>query len=173
LADAVKGMVDQTDGRPVVDRIDKGEDLYHGPHMARTPDLVITMRDLAYITRQGHEFGNQPGEIFGQARAQESGGHRLDGLLIAAGPGITPLPDERPLAWLGDMAPTVLHILGCAVPSSMDGRVLKEWLAPSLATRPASTYQWTPPQAEPESNGLSASEEEEILERLSDLGYLG
>ncbi|MFQ6100894.1 MAG: alkaline phosphatase family protein [Anaerolineae bacterium] len=173
LCQVLKELVDPADGKPVVDRINKGEDIYHGPNLVHAPDLVITMRDLAYITRQGYEFGNQPGEIFCASRIHESGGHRLDGILIAAGPGITQATEERPAAWLGDIAPTVLHVLGCAVPEWMDGRVLQEWLSPSLVSRPVSTYKWSPSDSMLGIDTLSPSEEEEILERLSDLGYLG
>lgn len=172
LCERLGDWTDPVDGQPVVDRVYRKEELYHGPQMGHAPDLVISMRDLAYTTRQGRELGNRSGEIFGSTRMRESGGHRLYGTLIAAGPGILKAQEERPVAWLGDIAPTVLHILGCSVPSSVDGRVLTEWLIPSLAERPVSKYQRTALGEEPEEEGLSDSEEAEILDRLTDLGYL-
>lgn len=172
LCQALRELVDPADGQPVVDSIDRAEDIYQGPNLADAPDLVVTMRDLAYITRLGYEFGNRPGEVFGPSRIHESGGHRLDGVIIAAGPGIDNAAEERPMAWLGDVAPTILHMLGHAVPESVDGQVLQGWLSKSLADRPVSTYKRSPSELA-EEDGLSESEEEEILDRLSDLGYLG
>jgi predicted AlkP superfamily phosphohydrolase/phosphomutase len=173
LCRALGELSDPVDGHPVIDRIYKKEDLYWGSNLFQAPDLVIVMRDLAYITRLGYELGGQPGEVFGSSRIHESGGHRLDGVLIAAGPGIIRSTEERPAAWLGDVAPTILHLLGCAVPKSMDGRVLREWLIPALADRPVQPFKSALPGSALESEGLTASEEEEILERLGDLGYLG
>ncbi|MEM4724031.1 MAG: alkaline phosphatase family protein [Candidatus Hadarchaeum sp.] len=173
LCQALRELRDPEDGQPVVDRIYKREEIYWGPNLFRAPDLVVVMRNFAYITRLGYEFSSQSGQIFGPSRIRESGGHRLDGVLIAAGPGITRATEERPVAWLGDVMPTILHLLGCAIPEFVDGRVLREWLVPDLADRPVLTYQWMPPDSGLAGGGLTASEEEEILGRLSDLGYLG
>jgi predicted AlkP superfamily phosphohydrolase/phosphomutase len=171
LQEALSEWVDPADGKPVVDKVYRREEIYQGPYAALGPDLVICMRDLAYITRQGRELGSQSREIFSSTRMSESGGHRLHGTLIAAGPAIAQA-EEQPVAWLGDIAPTVLHILGCSVPTSVDGRVLREWLASPLADRQVSTYERAAPRSEAGSGGLSGSEEAEILERLTDLGYL-
>jgi hypothetical protein len=131
------------------------------------------MRGLAYITRLGFELGSRPGEIFSDSRVRESGGHRLEGTLVAAGPAINPEMTDLPAAWLGDIAPTVLHILRCHVPDWMDGEILRSWLIPEIASRPVSILQPSSSGAIPEQPGLTTEEEQEIMERLKDLGYLG
>jgi predicted AlkP superfamily phosphohydrolase/phosphomutase len=171
LEEALNEWVDPVDDQPVVDNVYRKDEIYDGPYAAHGPDLVICMRDLAYITRQGRELGSPSREIFGSTRMRESGGHRLHGTLIAAGPAIGQA-EERPVAWLGDIMPTVLHILGCPVPTSVDGRVLREWLDLTLVDREVSAYERTAPPSEAEHDGLSSSEEAEILDRLTDLGYL-
>jgi predicted AlkP superfamily phosphohydrolase/phosphomutase len=173
LCQVLLEWVDPADGEPVVDSVRKKEDIYQGPYLDRAPDLIMSMRDLAYITRQGRELGNQPGSIFGSTRMRESGGHRPNGTLIAAGPDIAQAHGERSAAWLGDVAPTVLHVLGCSIPESADGQVLRTWLVPPSADRPISTHPLDRLSSAASGSSLSDGDEEELLERLSDLGYLG
>jgi len=174
LIEALGSLTDPADGQPIVDAVLKREEIYQGPHLEDAPDLLIIMRDFAYITRLGYEFGNSSGEIVGTSRIHESGGHRLDGILIAAGPGIATVSEEHASAWLGDIAPTILHVLGCAVPSFVDGQVLRNWLVPSLADQAIRTYpsRWNSSGSTRREGKASGSGDEEVLRRLSDLGYL-
>jgi predicted AlkP superfamily phosphohydrolase/phosphomutase len=173
LTTALMAMVDPEDGRSVVDKVELAATLYNGPFAASAPDLVVTMRGLEYMTRLGHEFDNQPGEIFGSSRWHESGGHRLDGTLIAAGPAFQTGGQEMPAAWLGDIAPTVLHLMGCHMSKDMDGAVLQEWLVSRYLQRPAEPFQDDHGEGDDGEVGLTVAEEEELLSRLRDLGYLG
>ena len=104
-----------------------------------------------------------------------TGDHRMDGILVAAGPafrrGATPRGAE-----LLDIAPTVLHLLGVPVPADMDGRVLTELLEPAS---PLPVLE--PALAAAQTNGTHASafdssytpeEDAAIQQRLADLGYL-
>jgi predicted AlkP superfamily phosphohydrolase/phosphomutase len=172
LTDRLIKLVDPDDGKPVVTKIEYKKDIFHGPAIDSAPDIVITMRDLSYITRLGYELGNQPGKIFGDSSVNETGGHRLDGILIAAGPDISHTIEDPPSAWLGDIAPTVLHILKCSIPKEMDGRVLLEWLTPTHSKRTISIEQNELGSSAASSSELSEEDENEIMERLSDLGYL-
>ena len=130
------------------------------------------MRDLAYITRLGYELSNKPNSIFGKSPVRETGGHRYEGILITAGVGIASHDETNPI-WLGDIAPTILHILGCPVPVWMDGQVLTSWLSDELKNNPIQILDKDIDHHSNMSNTLSAKEEEELMERLSDLGYLG
>ncbi len=72
-----------------------------------------------------------------------------------------------------DIAPTVLHLLGCPVPENMDGRVLSERLVSDWTAQPITPYRdddWAT-SARPE-GGLSRQEEGELLDRLRNLGYV-
>jgi predicted AlkP superfamily phosphohydrolase/phosphomutase len=173
ICQALHHWSDPDDGRPVVSAVYKADELFHGPNVGDAPDLVVVMRDLAYITRQGCEFGHSPGSIFVEPSTHESGGHRIDGVLITSGPGFASFGYEMPVASLMDVTPTVLHLLGCPVLEEMDGRVLSERLSPSWATRPVKICRddeepiGMRPGAE-----LSVQEEEELLDRLHNLGYI-
>ncbi len=173
LTQKLKAMRDPEDGRPVVDTIYYGRQLYHGPAQQFAPDLVLVMRNLAYITRLGFELGNQPGEIFAPSRVGETGGHRINGVLIAAGPGINAKAQQtQPSPWLGDITPTILHLLDASIPTWIDGRVLTDWLAPEIAARPIKYQAEDHPHIVPQEAQMSSQEEQELLERLSNLGYL-
>ena len=67
-----------------------------------------------------------------------------------------------------DLAPTLLHLLGEAVPREMDGRVLSEALVDPAPVRYAED-EGTDVAAE---QGFEADEAEQIEERLRGLGYL-
>ena len=172
ICQALRHWSDPDDDQPVVSALYKTNELFHGPHIGDAPDLIVVMRDLAYITRQGHEFGSSSGDIFTDPLTHESGGHRLDGVLIASGSGFAQL-GEASVASLMDIAPTVLHLLGCPVPENMDGRVLSERLVSDWTAQPITPYRdddWAT-SARPE-GGLSRQEEEELLDRLRNLGYV-
>lgn len=172
LTEKLMELVDPEDGEPVVTKVEHSEDIFHGPETDHAPDIVITMRDMAYITRLGYELGNQPGKVFGDSSVNETGGHRIDGILIAVGPSMTKSNNEMPKAWLGDISPTTLHILGCSIPNNMDGKVLIDWLSPELKKRPIKFQQQKKENQKKKLTGLNEEEEVEIMERLSDLGYL-
>ncbi len=171
ISDQLKGLIDPDDGNPVVDTIYRKEELFQGSGTEHAPDLTLVMRDLSYITRLGYELSNQPGEIFGVSKVRENGGHRLDGVIIAAGPAIK--PSKQIFAWLGDISPTVLHLLGAKIPDSMDGQIHTEWLIPVLSKKQIHYYHRDDSDDPNMSDALSDAEEAEIMQRLSDLGYLG
>lgn len=164
-------LVDPADGQPVVTRIARGRELFGDAVDHGAPDLVLVMRDLGYITRQGYEFGHGAGEIFGAPASHETGSHREIGVGVLSGPGIRPGGWETPVS-IADLAPTLLHLLGVAAPSSMDGRVLTEHL---VATPGAELVEPAALRVDSAATdaALSAEEEEELRDRLRKLGYLG
>jgi predicted AlkP superfamily phosphohydrolase/phosphomutase len=166
-------MRDPTDGQKVVDAIYLKEELYNGPHLSKAPDLVLVMRDLSYITRLGYEFGNQPGKCFGEPKIQQTGGHRINGLLIASGPGIRQAGVQSSETWIGDVMPTILHLLGGKIPTSVDGHVLGHWLSAPFAERSVHYFDPSTHVSEDYANLISDEVENEVMARLQDLGYLG
>jgi len=176
LINELQQLRDPDDGQLVVDKITRGDKLYSGNHAKQGPDLVITMRNYAYMTRLGHELDNKPGEIFSPSRWQESGGHQLDGVLIAAGPGIKPESSAMPQTWLGDIAPTIVHLLQCSADNcKMDGRILEEWLVDGAKRLTNSEQDLGEEELAGSSfkgDSLSQEEEDELMKRLRSLGYL-
>jgi len=165
-------IVDPADGRAVVDRVYKKEELYHGRYLADAPDLLAIMRGLTYITRMGYEFAGQRGELFREPYTDETGGHRLEGVLIAAGPDIAAgsLP-ERPIV---DLTPTLLQLQGCPVPDYMDGTPIADMLTDTFrAAHPPAIVPAEILRREEMAGSWDAAAEADVTERLKQLGYLG
>jgi hypothetical protein len=130
------------------------------------------MRGLTYITRMGYEFAGQRGVLFRVPYTDETGGHRLEGIVIGAGPDIRPgaLP-ERPIV---DLTPTLLQLQGCPVPDYLDGRPIGEMLTDSfLAEHPLEVVPAEIRGREEMAGSWDAAAEADVTERLKQLGYLG
>lgn len=175
LEEKLAALTDPTDGRPVVTQMIRGSALFGDAVERGAPDLVLLMRDLAYITRQGYEFGTTAGVVFQQPASYESGSHREDGIAVLAGPHFLQRPWRGPHA-IVDLAPTLLHLLGVPVLARMDGRILAEQMvAGSLTPQPAQlpvAVSGEPTRAADEVI-LTPEEEAELADRLRRLGYLG
>ncbi len=173
IAAAVLAYRDPELGRPLVSRVIRREEVYHGPRFEEAPDLILLPWDDADIFYGLSDFGSS--RIWDQTY-RYSGMHRDNGVLAACGPDI-----RRGASVLSpsivDLAPTVLHLLGQEVPDDMDGRVLEEMLEPGFAAAHPVRRRAAPEQDDGAQGGAarrdySADEEAEVLERLRDLGYL-
>ncbi len=168
----LRDLTDPRDGKPVVDQVIRREQVFSGPCVEYAPDLIIIMRNLSYITRQGHEFGEQSGQLFADPLIHQSGSHRMDGLLILSGADvINGDACKENSAQLPDIAPTILHLLGCPAPSEMDGRVLQDWISTRRQVS-FSNHNDESAHSAPYEQTLSEDEEQEIVTRLKNLGYL-
>ena len=126
---ALMQLRDPENGQAVVDTVYRREELYSGPHLDLAPDLVVVMRNYAYMTRDGyegmrHSLMDSPMSRHGR-RLVHTGNHRLDGVFMMTGPGVR-AGCEITGAQLIDIAPTVLYTLGLPVPGIMDGHVLRQ-----------------------------------------------
>lgn len=167
---ALRAMVDPADGQPVVSAVIPKEAAFHGPYTEAGPDLIVIMRNLAYITRQGYEFDSQPGRVFSSPNTFESGSHRLDGLLFVAGPDFLAC-GGLPVHSILDLAPTILHVLGLPVAKHMEGKVMLGALASTMRHPTEADYGQLNQGVH--SQDLTEEEERELIERLQNLGYLG
>jgi arylsulfatase A-like enzyme len=111
-------------------------------------------------------------ETFGQFPGMENEGTHdaaPDGILLGAGPGID-RQDEQTTVSLLDIAPTILHLLGTAVPTDMDGDVLTDVLAGAPAERPVEFCE--PMPYSPQDRGAAVDDRGDVEDRLENLGYL-
>lgn len=170
ITERLMALTDPRDGKPVIDQVFRREEIFSGPYIDFAPDLTLVMRGLSYNTRQGYEFSARAGKVFSDPVTFESGSHRPQGILFAAGPTVRP-GGLREGAQLVDLAPTILNLLGVRAPEGMDGRVLQDWVrvGSALQSEPSQSNQVTDMTQEAE---FTEEEEQEMLRRLKSLGYL-
>ncbi len=154
-------------GQPLIDRVFFREELYPGETANPMPDILFLPAGLEVMSFGETEFASS--KIVGPALGH-TGHHRMEGILIAAGPGVP--PGDISGARIMDLAPTILYYLALGIPREMDGRVL-EGIFPTgrLAERPPE--ELAGPTGETASrSGYTEEEEAMIKSRLEDLGYI-
>jgi predicted AlkP superfamily phosphohydrolase/phosphomutase len=177
VIEAMRELRDPETGALIFDAVYRREELYHGDALDEAPDIVGLIDGpyhVAAVDWRPEDGGSRPVvEKLGDKLlfvSDTSGQHRMDGILVAAGAGIARAASAHaPPPSLIDLAPTILHLLGEAVPDDMDGRVLREFLTDARAVERA-------PGLAHHSGGAgdySIEEQKAIEERLAGLGYLG
>jgi predicted AlkP superfamily phosphohydrolase/phosphomutase len=170
IAAEALALRDPRNGELLVQRVYRREEIYSGPYLARTPDLLIQPRGWEYMAFGHADFGSNKlvESIIGL-----SGHHRPEGVLILAGAGVkagTQLAEASIL----DLTPTILHALGVAIPHDLDGRVLSEaFEASSPVARPVAYSQANVYKDGASDPGLSDEEMDEVQEKLRGWGYAG
>jgi len=168
ISERLRALRDPRDGRPLVEEILLGRDLYAGPYADHGPDLMVFLRGFRVIAFGEAQFTSQHWltPAYGI-----TGGHRMDGIFIAAGRGIRPGQTVTG-ARLWDVYPTALALLGAPIPAGLDGRPLESILDPDItraiqySTRPVEDYY------QAQGTGYSEDEEALIAARLKGLGYV-
>jgi predicted AlkP superfamily phosphohydrolase/phosphomutase len=123
IARKLEATVDPQRRDPPITKVWRRDELYHGPAVEQAPDLIIDWRDGAYMPND-RDRGET--EVFAPRFRQymswpTSGSHRLDGVLIAAGPDIEPGTRVHG-ARLIDILPTWLQLLGQPLPRELEGK---------------------------------------------------
>jgi predicted AlkP superfamily phosphohydrolase/phosphomutase len=161
------------DGQPVVDRVWRRDELYHGPAVDGAPDLLLEL-----ALRKGYSpsclRSGGPGpsvrsltadEFEGGKGAGMNGAHRRDGMFLLAGPGVRP-GGRGATRDIVDMLPTLLALVGQPIPQGLDGRVMTD----VISVRSTEVADAFPEGAAPAPYGPEA--EAAVAARLAALGYL-
>ncbi|MFQ5589712.1 MAG: alkaline phosphatase family protein [Phycisphaerae bacterium] len=132
------------------------------------PDLLLIPHESLAVIRKIR--GRRPVRWLPPGRIE--GTHRSNGILIASGPGIA--RGVKVDAHIVDCAPTILAMLGLAIPGDMEGHVITGLFdatpaIKSTAARPSAVAQ----EADANNTEVYTAEElQQVTERLMDLGYL-
>lgn len=154
VIDSLRGTVHPETGDDLFQRVRAGEDVYEGDAGVR-PDVVIEAAPhvMLYQTSMQDKI-TSPTTVYN---------HRPAGLFYCVGDMFTETSTE---AWIADVAPTVMHMLGEGVPDDMDGTVVTEVLDDDAE------IEYRDPIEPGQSSERSAADDEKIREQLADLGYL-
>jgi predicted AlkP superfamily phosphohydrolase/phosphomutase len=152
-------------GRPILSRVITGDSTYHGPYAEKGPDLHLVLDNYNMIACP--LFATE-GKVMSNQIRGDSGCHRSEGVFLAQGPGIRQgmrLETNNIL----DLAPTIMHLLGEAVPQVMDGRVVVEIFNEAQDM----VYEEGEGTAElVHEKGFNDDEAAQVEDRLRGLGYL-
>jgi predicted AlkP superfamily phosphohydrolase/phosphomutase len=153
------------EGRFILSQVIAGDAIYHGPYAGKGPDLHLILDDYNMIACP--LFATE-GKVFTNQIRGDSGCHRREGIFLAQGPNIkqgVQLETNNIL----DLAPTIMHLLGEAVPEVMDGRVLLEIFNDAQDVIYEEVELTTELTIE---KGFDAQEAAQVEDRLRGLGYL-
>ena len=176
LMERIQEITDPETGKPVVQQVRKGEDCFFGPWINHVPAIVTVLHPDYEGTDRLSTYSSPVTKI---RQSINPGDHKMEGILIMAGPSIRPSAEALFDLSLMDVAPTILHLLDLPVPSDLDGRVISEAFVPGLmAARPVRQGEplgiWNGPEDHQyEDGGMSDEDESRLRERLAALGYLG
>lgn len=155
-------------GEQLIARVLNREEIYSGPLLDDTPDLLLLPADFQYVAFGESEFASN--KIVGPTLGH-TGHHRLEGIGAVIGPHVQ-VGAQLHSASLVDLAPTILYALGLPIPPDMDGRVLTEAFTPEFVSQTALQYGTEDAVRTDFGGTYSDDEEEQVIQRLADLGYV-
>ncbi len=168
ITKAALALRDPSDGVQVVRQVYKREEIFHGVSTGHLPDLILHTDRARYVSFGHADFGSN--KILEPSIGQ-TGHHHMVGVVSLTGPGVcqgTTL-DE---ASIFDLAPTILHYMGLSVPDYMDGTVLEQaFTADFNGTNPIRNHDGELGLSV-EDTGYAGDEEEAVLAKLRDMGYV-
>jgi predicted AlkP superfamily phosphohydrolase/phosphomutase len=177
---ALYDLKDPTDGRPVVLKIYRKEEIYHGKELNKAPDLTLSWWEgKGFTVKPSYPRAPDQEDVIveypsGKMRGGQdwSGTHLPNGIFLFHGQEIKKGKRVEGTQII-DLAPTLLYLLQEAVPDDMDGRVVTEIFETSEKKLEPVEYQ--PISSDEDDERMSAYSEEDrlkIQKRLQDLGYL-
>jgi predicted AlkP superfamily phosphohydrolase/phosphomutase len=162
ISDALGEWRDAHD-TPVVERVARRDEVYSGPFIERASDLYVYWNPQA-------AFDEPPREVR-ERGFWWSGDHRLEGILVARGPGIA-AGAQLDGATVYDLLPTWMYGAGLPVPDHLDGQIIGRAFTAAFAAANPLRLTDAAGDAAGERGALTDAEEEMIEEKLRSLGYL-
>lgn len=163
-------------GEPLFAHVHTVDELYPGHEEGLLPDLILDSYDCAwniqstpYVPRAEQTQQRYFAPLGNQ---RDYGWHSRDGIFVFSGIDFN-IGTESYSGHLTDIAATLLHLYGVAVPDDYEGIVLADLLTPALAMMPvqqqAGDPGWMPKD---ERAPYTGDEQAELMEHLKALGYL-
>jgi predicted AlkP superfamily phosphohydrolase/phosphomutase len=157
LMDRLASFEDPKTGRRPVKAVHKREDIFAGAHAETAPDILME-------PAEGYSLTHARSAI--EDADWVSGDHRIEGVIVSAGPGVRPF-EQPPL--LIDLAPTILAALRAPSAISTSGRILHEVVGDEATVTARGAAGAV---AVPDEPTVTDTEAGEMEEHLRGLGYL-
>ncbi|MFQ5508890.1 MAG: alkaline phosphatase family protein [Leptospirillia bacterium] len=167
IEQGLRALTHPDTGAPLVREVMRREAVYDGPYLERFPHLIFILdTDFEADFESGFNIASQrieAGPIYPDGR----GNHRPEGIVLAAGPAIS--PGEKREYGLACIMPTVLRLVGLPVPSDVDGVVMEDYIRPDVLDRDGAGV------SEPVEHRFSEPTDEDVAalqDKLKKLGYM-
>jgi predicted AlkP superfamily phosphohydrolase/phosphomutase len=170
LIERLNAMKDPTTNEPVIERIVRKGEIYTGPYVNRAPDLLFFTRDMQYKAMGLSDFSSNKvfEPVFGT-----TGHHRMNGVLICCGAGRFKQDAKAEGARIQDLAPTILYLMGQAIPTEMDGKVMLDVFTDEFRDQHSVEYiESDKTGSKEDQSDLTDQERAELESVLRALGYV-
>ncbi len=117
IANALLDVRDPEDGEKIVEQVYEREEIYHGKHLEKAPDLVFTPKGYKYRLSRFFDFGSS--KITSPTVRGMNGNHERTGIFISK----KSLEKNFNRASIEDVATTVISRYELS-PQEMDGRII-------------------------------------------------
>ena len=166
LAASLRAVRDPATGRSPFDLVARQEKIFVGKEAEAGPNIDISPAYGYFVPLGDPEEGYQL-PVFGDPRSSLSGWHRMNGIVMMAGPNVQPGPLPAGESYgLLDIVPTALYLMDHAIPEDLYGKVIATGIRPGY-------WQSHPPVRK----GLVATEDRQLtpeeLENLHGVPYIG
>ncbi|MCH9021186.1 MAG: alkaline phosphatase family protein [Planctomycetes bacterium] len=172
LKEMIREIKDDQTGQPVMANVYSKEEIYHGRYLDRMPDLTLVPAD-GYTFELTNRIEEKMFQNVDFENEVHIGTHHKDGIFVAQGDGIA--CNQGIHAHITDILWTILHYLQLPISQDRDGQVIENIFTDEFRkTNPikeTSRIEQPSPEASSE-NVYSNKEQQQIENRLKDLGYL-
>jgi predicted AlkP superfamily phosphohydrolase/phosphomutase len=161
VAEAIGSFADPATGRSPVKKIWRREEVFKGKFLERAPDLLF---------EPAEEYSLTHAKSYVEKADWVSGDHRMDGVIVAAGPTVARDAFGGEPPQLIDIAPTLLAALDAPASVSHTGRVLHQVVGKEATLRAGQSAGEVEPAGQ--EDAVTDTEAGEMEEHLRGLGYL-
>lgn len=148
--------VETPDGQPAFESVRRADEVYDGPHLDTGCDILVVPSGMDHVIDT---------KLYGRAFVEtDVYDHEFDGVFIGDGPGFSDGAAVENLS-ITDVAPIVMALLGEPIPATMTGTVPPKLLRTEPTRKEYGSISFGKGE-------ISDSTDEEVTDRLADLGYL-